>query len=520
MTEIPFADIRVDALDLSTNKLTSLGANIFIGHVNIVELNFLYNEIVNVSSLAFNGIINLQKLNLRRNKLTAIPDLQLISNNLIELNLRQNEISSVDITFEMQILEILKWGKNQLTALSVGSLVLPSLKSLDLKYNKLTSIDDATFDALPSLEDLFLTKNSLTEFIPKDLNISATFKTLYLGRNKLNGLAANSFNGLQNLKTLDLSTNKLTGFYINVLTDGQGFPDLQKLYLDANKLTIMPNMSPFPTALQDFNIGGNSITNVDVNYFMNFTQLKVLKLNQMSLLEMPNLGNTMSTLETLDVSDNQIRDIPENYFANTHALKILNLNENKLRNFSLLSNLTYIEEINLDNNVLSTFPSLGLSISHVQKLYLSNNDIPQLTLESIYGTGNPGLMASSFLELYIDGYSRIGTIPNAVWSTMPNLEILSMGNVSMTSFQDFTALSSLRELYLQDNSLTSLGDTSGLILNKQLSVLNLENNQFVSIENLLEIADDLTSTSLEVFLQGNNLLWDASMCWMKYMNIK
>ena len=160
LTEIPFADIRVDVtiLDLSTNKLTSLGANIFIGHVNIVELNFLYNEIVNVSSLAFSGIINLQKLNLRRNKLTAFPDLQLISSNLIELNLRQSEISSIDTTFEMQALEIFSMEKNMLTALSVGSLVLPSLTSLDLKYNKLNNVDDATFDTLPSLEDLFLTK--------------------------------------------------------------------------------------------------------------------------------------------------------------------------------------------------------------------------------------------------------------------------------------------------------------------------------------------------------------------------
>ena len=282
----------------------------------------------------------------------------------------------------------------------------------------------------------------------------------------------------------------------------------------------MPNLSPSPTGLQDFNIGGNSITNVDVNYFMNLTQLKILKLNEMSLVQMPNLGNTMSGLETLDLSKNRITDIKENYSAKTPALKILNLSENKLRNFSLLSNLTSIEEINLDNNVLSTFPSLGLSISHVQKLYLSNNDIQQLTLESIYGTGNPGLVVSSLVWLYIDGNNRIGTVPNVVWSTMPNLEILSMGNVSMTSFQDFTALSSLTEIYLQDNSLTSFGSTSGLILNKQLSVLNLENNQFVSIENLLEIADNLTSTSLEVFLQGNNLICDASMCWMKYMNLK
>ena len=240
----------------------------------------------------------------------------------------------------------------------------------------------------------------------------------------------------------------------------------------------------------------------------------------MSLVQMPNFGNTMSGLETLDVSNNRIPDIPENYFANTPSLKILNLNDNKLRNFSLLSNLSYIEEINLDNNVLSTFPDFRSSIIHVQKLYLSNTDIPQLTLESIYGTANPGLVASSLVELYINGNNRIGTIPHAVWSTMPNLEILSMGNVTMTSFQDFTSLLSLGELYLQDNSLTSLGDTSGLIPNKQLSVLNLENNQFVSIENLLEIADDLTSTSLEVFLQGNNLICDASMCWMKYMSLK
>ena len=394
------------------------------------------------------------------------------------------------------------------------------MESLDLKFNKLSGIDDATFSTLPSLQELFLTRNSLTAFNPVDLNISGNMKKLFLGRNKLNSLAANSFLELQNLKILDLSTNKLTGFDINVLTNGQGFPDLEILYLDGNKLTTMPNMSPSPAGLQEFNVGGNSITNVDINYFSDFTQLKVLKLNEMSLTERPSFGNTMSDLETLDLSGNHIPDVPQDYFAKTPSLQILNLNGNKIRNFSLLSNLSDIKEINLDNNELSTFPDLGLSVSLVQKLHLSNNDVPQLTLESIYGTENPGLVASSLTSLFLDGNNRIGPVPNTVWSTMPNLEILSMGNVSMTSFQDFTGISSLTEIYLQENSITSLGETTGLILNKQLSVLNLENNQFISIENLLEIADNLTSTSLEVFLQGNSFTCNASMCWMKYMNLE
>ena len=522
LTEIPFADIptHVTILDLSINKLTSLGPNIFADHVNIEELNFYYNEIVNVSSLAFSGITNLKKLGLRRNKLTAVPDLQLISSNLIELNLRQNEISSMDIPLNLQALEILTLAMNKLASLSVGSLVLLRLKSLDLKYNRLSSIDNAAFGTLPSLVELFLTKNLLTVFNPTDLNISESIEKLILERNRLNSLPANSFNGIQNLKKLDLNTNKLTGFDIDLLTNGQGFPVLEILYLDGNKLTTMPSMSPFPTGLQDFNIGRNSITDLDHNYFLNFTQLKVLNLHEISLLEMPKFGNTMPDLQILDLSGNHIPDIPENYFTKTPSLQILNMNGNKLRNFSLVFDLSDIKEINLDNNMLSTFPDLGSSVNLVQILHVSNNDILQLTLESIYGTENPGLVASSLTSLFLDGNHRIGPVANRVWSTMPNLEILSMGDVSMTTFQDYTVFSSLTKIYLQENSLTSLGETAGLIMNKQLSVLNLENNQFASIKNLLEIADNLASSSLKVFLQGNSLTCDASMCWMKYMNLQ
>ena len=525
LTEIPFEEITTDVenLDLSGNELTSLDANIFTNHMNIEVLSFSINQIANVSSQAFNGILGLQELNFNKNLLSEMPNLSFHSNSLVDLNLKNNDIVPyAGSTIVMNELKKLNLENNKLTSLSVNALryEMPKLTWLSIKNNKLASISSGTFGAMTSLKKLYLSKNFLTEFNPETLSISGTLTVLKIDQNKLVSFDDTSFSDLQNVIKLELTNNKITEFDIDTLTCNQGLTNLINLHLHKNELTAMPGISPSTVGLKILNLAENQISTVDQNFFDNLTQLKSLYLNGQSLTEMPTFQYAMDSLETLDLSQNLISTIGDNYFANTKNLKTLLLHKNNLVNITILTSLTQIEEINLADNLLQAFPKLGSAITILQELYLSNNDILELTLESIYGTGNPVMNASALTTLSLDGNARLAPTPIEVWHSMPNLVNLDLGNSEVNEFPDLSGCARLTDVGLNDNHLVSMGNTAYLIKNTELGTLDLQNNNFATIENLLEITDSLSSTTLTVRLQGNDLLCDASMCWMKYLSLR
>ena len=102
---------------------------------------------------------------------------------------------------------------------------------------------------------------------------------------------------------------------------------------------------------------------------------------------------------------------------------------------------------------------------------------------------------------------------------MPNLERLYIEYNNLESFPNLNAFTTLQQLYLKGNSLTNVGDRSILKQNVGFRKIHLQNNDFTKVDNLLEVADSLTSSGLHFHLNGNNLECNVNMCWMKHMSL-
>lgn len=181
---------KLEILDLSRNKIETLGSKNFEYQNELRMLNLSQNSLTNLSNDAFKHLRNLKTLDLSNNKIETIDIMSmqdLIS--LIKLDLSNNNVISFDdgVFSRMQSLEILLFRNNQLLDVPYDNLeYVRSLKTLDLSENLIESVRNYSFDSLRELTLLNLQGNVLS-----DLDLDA-------------------FEGLVGLKVLDLADNNLT----------------------------------------------------------------------------------------------------------------------------------------------------------------------------------------------------------------------------------------------------------------------------------------------------------------------
>ena len=113
------------------------------------------------------------------------------------------------------------------------------------------------------------------------------------------------------------------------------FSNIEKLYLNSNKLTVIPNNSFKPLKkLKYINLSRNFITRISTNTF-------------------PSLQKIIE----IDLSNNTLTEIEDQSFKNLKELKIINLKNNALENLSLelFVNLK-IKSLNLSINKFRNLP--------------------------------------------------------------------------------------------------------------------------------------------------------------------
>ena len=91
-TTVPIVNHSCDvtALYLHGNKISTLEAYQFQNYESLQTLDLSYNEISNVYDIAFHGLSALTRLYLHNNKLTGMPYLGYIENNIKWIHLHNN----------------------------------------------------------------------------------------------------------------------------------------------------------------------------------------------------------------------------------------------------------------------------------------------------------------------------------------------------------------------------------------------------------------------------------------------
>ena len=229
---------------------------------------------------------------------------------------------------------------------------LGGLKWLILNYNQLSSLHSSVFSGLNALTHLYLRGNQLVTLDIAIFQNLTELVYLNLDSNNLRSLHLGNFVNLVNLSHLILHNNCLENLPKTLFSKLQS---LKVLFLGYNPLLFsldstlfqgLPNLQ----VLDLFNIG---IENIDARLFWNLSNLKALGLgnNRLTKLHRSHFQN-MINLEILHLNNNQLEALDLYLFCNTVNLLVLDLAENKLTNIPNLSNLKYLNHINLQNNSL------------------------------------------------------------------------------------------------------------------------------------------------------------------------
>lgn len=252
--------------------------------------------------------------------------------NLEELYLSTNNISSAclptNVFHHLQHLKALRIYDNHLT--DIDDEIFSSLNGLyvlGLGYNKIANVSDEAFRNLTELKILNLAANNLTEINRNTLGFQtgSPLEELDLSRNQLRSVDSEAFQNLSNLHELSLNSN---------------------------------NFQSFPVAVRTL------------------PKLKILKLSENMISELPT-DSFQSSLVILLLQGNQIETIHPLAFKSSSNLGLLNLNTNKLAtmNTRIFRETKKLKTLRLDYNELEDINGVLFSLSELQQLSISNNNI-------------------------------------------------------------------------------------------------------------------------------------------------
>ncbi|GAA6218961.1 leucine-rich repeat and immunoglobulin-like domain-containing nogo receptor-interacting protein 1-B [Lates japonicus] len=296
-------------LDLSKNRLKTLGPEEFINYPQLEELQMNENTISTIEPGAFSNLMNLRTLGLRSNELKLIQ-LGVFTGltNLTQLDISENKIVILlDYMFqELYNLRALEVGDNDLVFISPRSFHgLSNLESLNIEGCNLASVPT---DALSHLHNLLsLRLRYLNVTVIRDYS----FKRLY----RLRVLE------ISHMPALDTMTPKCL-FGLN----------LTSLSITNCNLTVIPYQAiSHLRYLRFLNLSFNPIHTVEGNQLFNLQKLQAFHLAGGRLVAIePYSFRGLNHLRVLNVSSNSLSTLEESVFHSVGNLETLALYDNPL----------------------------------------------------------------------------------------------------------------------------------------------------------------------------------------------
>lgn len=182
---------------------------------NLVSLELVGCELERIPSAVF-SLNNLQELDLKENKLSTVEEILSLQHcqRLVTLRLWHNKIAYIpDHISKLHTLETMDMSWNKLRKLPSRLFYCTKLRHLDVSHNQLTSLP-AEVSILQGLQFFSAAFNSL-ETLPEELFSCKRLKTLVLGNNCLSYLSSRVSN-LAQLVRLDIKGNRLESLPVEI----------------------------------------------------------------------------------------------------------------------------------------------------------------------------------------------------------------------------------------------------------------------------------------------------------------
>lgn len=436
-------------------------------------------DLADLMNLYFQGLHTLKALYLGSNKITAVP--QILS----------------DTFPSLQVLEI---SHNPLS--SCASTVWPSLKEISIIGGEHFIVPEYLLDLMPNITTLRITGAEVTS-IPQLTSVDSSVEYLDFSHNQITSLLPDLFVNCSSLQKLNLDDNKLTvipnGVFgpansalkflylssndLNLIETGAlaNLSSVEEFYIQNNKFTSFPLEVSSLVGVQRLYMSQNKITTVPPEGLMDLHELTHLNIAYNKLIEMPPLTTNHSRLRYLNLKSNKIKECSEDYFQNTPKLQYLNLEINKLTTIPNLTDLSKLGQFHAADNSINTIPDGFLDgLSSLTHLNLENNKLSTVNLEQ---------------------YNL-------------NITHLLLNNNPLTNFPGIlTTGNSLMYLQLEECGLEKIPPEFPLSFEK-LQSLHLDHNKLKNVPELTGM-----STLNEVLLRDNAFECEQDICWMKTKDI-
>jgi internalin A len=327
----------------------------------------------------------------------------------------------------------------------------------------------------------------------------------------LDWLSLDSNSGITNFAPLfqlpRLAFLNLNSCAVSNLDFVAALPPLNELHVWGGTFTDISPLAAQPRLLR-LNLGNNrGITNLAV--LNSLTLLENLYIDSMGLTNLDFVLN-MPHLVELSVWDNAVLDLTP-LTAVTNLMN-LNLGANHLTNVTLLAACTNLETLGLGANQITDL-SFVTSLPRLWYLNINDNPIPDLSLL----TGRTNLTQLDIGLTLATNLAPVATLTGLTdfhaWqlglsnnlgflASLTNLQVLGLGNNSITTLPPYPHLNQLRWLNLENNPLASLSFAAGMT---NLTDLYLSGT---GVSDLSPLAGHTNLTSLSL---ANNGITDISL---------
>ncbi|KAK6358666.1 cysteinyl-tRNA synthetase [Orbilia blumenaviensis] len=461
---------RLTYMDISNNRLKNLSNATLEKHDSLVALKMANNRIEELPE-EFSKLHNLRGLNVASNYLREIPRLISKLVTLVELDLSFNKIKEIPEEIgSLKSLERLILSHNQICGdIPFGLAGLRSLKELDIRHNNLTSVD--ALGDLDRLETLYSGHNEISSFTCGFEKI----RTLHLNSSKVTAFAIRSIT--PTLTYLNLSDNKMTALADNFC---DMLPNLEKLVLDKNKINLLPPQIGKLKKLIQLSCASNHLTTLPAEIGQ-LIDLRVLDLHDNDIAKLPSEIWSMISLTSLNLSSNVLTAFPKPQTTSVPAVQPPPANDTAENNDTGSPNAASRKSSFASVNNALRKASIASKGSDVSTVVGTGTFTPQSRKDSTASSRIANTFASSLRFLYLAD-NRLG---DEVFDEISLLSELRVLNMSYNRIYDIpsralTKLVWLSELYLSGNELTSL-PTDDLEHIASLKVLHLNSNKFQTL---------------------------------------
>ncbi|XP_052762694.1 toll-like receptor 2 [Mya arenaria] len=245
---------------------------------------------------------------------------------------------------------------------------------------------------------------------------------------------------------------------------------------------------PQNITVQRFHSIKNEIWNMNNDTFHNFQSLSEVHFSDSTLKQQFQLMEAIGRITgdgniTLVIQGMQLNNINSSYIKFQGSVKLteIQLTRNNMDTFrpELLTNLDYLEDVSVADNVISCFSENSTQLHPLKRLDMSNNRLAPDNIAFCFDNGSS--LFPNLTVLNVSG-NFISTIREDSWRCMDKLEILDLSNnnIKQINISNISHLVSLKHLILKKNWINSNWGIQAGKYPPHLEYLDLSDNQFMT----------------------------------------